>query len=359
VIAAVAIDAVRQERVWSLAEDIEHVLANRDVRDWYVFESASWALAEHRMPPERRRELWHEPLPAVELAARLRHLPLFARVSVDELFRISGAARQGRLEPASVLLQEGAVPESIHLLLDGRVIATARDEAARTIEPPAALGFAEALAGAPSGETVRTTEPGISLALSAAELRILLADNTDLVSGLFATLAGGLEQAAALVQQTGARVELEALADTGLAPIEKVLALQRIPVFSQISAEEMRHLAGIARTVAMERSSTLFEESTPPAIWLLLSGEVSLESSTGAPPLTAAAGDLIGGAHTLAGTAPGRSARVVRSGIALRIDRDDLFSLLEERPELLRQLFAGIFDRRDQASAAAPEAAKV
>ena len=87
VVAATAIDAARQQKIWSLADDIEHVLAHRDVRDWYVFEAASWALAEHRMPAERRRQLWLEPLPAAELAGRLRRLPLFASVTVDELFR--------------------------------------------------------------------------------------------------------------------------------------------------------------------------------------------------------------------------------------------------------------------------------
>ena len=69
------------QKMWSLADDVEHVLAHRDVRDWYVFEAASWTLAEQRMPAERRRELWLEPLPAAELAGRLRHLPLFASVS--------------------------------------------------------------------------------------------------------------------------------------------------------------------------------------------------------------------------------------------------------------------------------------
>ncbi len=64
-IAAVAIDVVRQNQMWTLGDDIEHVLAHRDVHDWYVFEAASWALAERRMPADRRRELWREPLPAV------------------------------------------------------------------------------------------------------------------------------------------------------------------------------------------------------------------------------------------------------------------------------------------------------
>ena len=34
---------------------VEHALAHRDVRDWYVFEAASWALAARRMALPRRR----------------------------------------------------------------------------------------------------------------------------------------------------------------------------------------------------------------------------------------------------------------------------------------------------------------
>jgi len=100
----------RQHQIWSLADDIEHVLAHRNVHDWYVFEAASWALAERRMPADRRRELWREPLPAAELAGRLRTLPLFASVTVDELFRIVSASHQVRHDPGSTLLKEGTPP---------------------------------------------------------------------------------------------------------------------------------------------------------------------------------------------------------------------------------------------------------
>ena len=88
VVSAAAIDSCASRSCGSLADDIEHVLAHRDAKDWYVFEAASWTLAARRRR-ERRRELWLEPLPAVEIAARLRRLPLFASVWVDELFRIA------------------------------------------------------------------------------------------------------------------------------------------------------------------------------------------------------------------------------------------------------------------------------
>ena len=344
VVAAAAIDIVRANKLWALADDIEHVLAHRDARDWYVFEAASWALAEKRMPAERRRELWHEPLPAAELAPRLRELPLFASVSVDELFRIATTARQVRHESGTVLLQEGSVPDSIHFLLDGRVVASSRDGAPRAVQAPAALGFTEALSGTPMAETVRTDGLAVTLAMSRSELRTLLSDNTDLVSGLFGTLSSTPAGVTGTIQPTAAAADLSQLADSGLAPVEKVLALQRVPLFSRVAADEMRQLADVATAVTLERGATLFAESANPALWLILTGELALTSSQpDGRPITVRGGEVIGSLEVMAGRSLGLKADVLQPGMALRIEREDLFGLLGERPELLRQIFSGLF----------------
>jgi HEAT repeat protein len=345
VTAAAAIDVVREQKMWSLADDVEHVLAHRDAQDWYVFEAASWTLAERRMPAEKRRKLWLEPLPAAELAGRLRRLPLFASVTVDELFRMATASRQVRHDPGSLLMQEGSVPTTIHILLDGKVTSAGREGAPSTVDAPAALGFIEAMAGLPMPETIRTTGHAVTLALTIDELRTLLADNTDLVSGLFATLAERVDEPDRPVHPTKAIAQLEQLASGGLAPIDKVFALQYVPLFARVSADEMTYLAGIAATVHMKAGSVLFPVSAPPAVWLLLTGEVVLKSAADQPPVTARGGDIIGSVNTMAGRSLGRSAEVVKAGIALQIDRENLFDLLGDRPELLRQMFAGLFRR--------------
>jgi CRP-like cAMP-binding protein len=342
VIAAAAIDVVRQQRLWTLAPDVEHVLAHRDVRDWYVFEEASWALAEQRMPPERRRELWLEPLPAAVLADRLRELALFRSVTVDELFRIASTARQVRHDPGATLMTEGTTADTVHLLLDGHVVASAGQSVPETIDAPAALGFGEALEGAPAARTGRTAGIAVTLALTTDELRTLLADNTELVRGLFAEIANRPDgPGCTAVETTAAGRDLERLAKAGIEPVEKVLALQRVPSFSALNAEEIRQLANISRAVTMTAGTPLFEAAARPATWLLLSGEVNLEQPDGTK-LTARGGDVIGSFCALAGREIARSANITRDGYALRIAADDLFELLGERPDLLRQLFAGL-----------------
>jgi len=352
VVAAAAIDLVREKELWDLTDDVEFVLAHRDPKDWYVFEAASWTLASRRLTADRRRELWLEPLPAAALVGRLRGLPMFASVGIDELFRIVGTGHQVRHETATILLHEGAVPDNLYLLLDGRVVATSRQTNPLEITPPATLGFEELLNGNLLSHTIKTLEPCVSLRLSSDEMRTLLADNTDLVQGFFRTLAGRAPKSGERsVIKGDAGEELARLAAGQLTPIQKVLALQRIPVFSRVSATEMRHLAAIAHQVELVAGAVLSGEADPPVVCVVLSGVLLLEAPDGSlPALRAEPGDVVGMHEALAGTVDGaagpRRLTVAESGAALRIDRDDLFDLLGQRPDLLQQIFSALFGKR-------------
>ena len=55
VVATAAIDLVRERKLWSLAPELEQVLQFRDVRDFIVFESVSYALAAYRLSPTDQR----------------------------------------------------------------------------------------------------------------------------------------------------------------------------------------------------------------------------------------------------------------------------------------------------------------
>jgi len=350
-VAAAAIDLVREKELWDLTDDVEFVLAHRDPKDWYVFEAASWTLASRKLTADRRRELWLEPLPAAALVGRLRGLPMFASVGIDELFRIVGAGHQVRHETATTLLHEGAVPDNLYLLLDGRVVATARRTSPREIMPPATLGFEELLNGNLLSHTIKTLEPCVSLRLSTNDMRTLLADNTDLVQGFFRTLAGrGTKSGERSLMKGTAGEELARLAAGQLTPIQKVLALQRISVFSRVSATEMRHLAAIAHQVELVEHAVLSGEADPPVVCIVLSGVLRLEAPDGSmPTLRAEPGDVVGLYDALAGTVDGaagpRRLTVAERGVALRIERDDLFDLLGQRPDLQQQIFSALFGK--------------
>jgi ATP/ADP translocase/CRP-like cAMP-binding protein len=354
VIAACAIDFVREIKEWRLEEDIEHVLAHRDARDWYVFESASWTLAARRLGDQRRHELWREPLPASELAARWRKLPLFSSVWIDELFRLASTGRQTRWEAGRTLLQEGGAPEAMHVLLEGSVLARRRGGAPKTISAPAALGLRETLEARPARATVRTEGAVVTLALPPEDVRALIADNQDLIDGLLRTIVNVdlLGDQQRLLVRSGAAADLLALAADGVLPVEKVLILQRLPLFAAVSADEMLHVAAIARDIAIKPGAEIAAEGQTPAIYYVLTGELVAEPAPRDPqdegavgePHVAGPGDTLGVFETLAGTSIGRRVRATRAGLVLKIDRRDLIDQLGQRPVLVQQVFASLFE---------------
>src|SRR5260221_1503061 len=84
-VASSAIHYIEARRMDNLSADLEHALAHRDVRDFGVFEAASWALASWRMPTEDRRAKWLEPLPAGQVRSRPAGGPPLPARLVDEL----------------------------------------------------------------------------------------------------------------------------------------------------------------------------------------------------------------------------------------------------------------------------------
>jgi hypothetical protein len=85
----------------------------------------------------------------------------------------------------------------------------------------------------------------------------------------------------------------------------------------------MRLLAGITQSMPLEPEAPLFPASAPPALWVILSGEVAIvgDGTRAAGPITARAGDVFGSITTMAGRPLGRAARATQRGLALRLER--------------------------------------
>ena len=358
VVAATAMHFVQERGLWkNLADDLEYALGHRNVRDWHVFEAASWALAAQHLTPDERRNRWKEPLPAVELADRMRHMPLFDFVSVDELFRIAAAGRQVRHEHGRALYEAGAAAEDLQLLLDGKVSRVAADLHGGTtdmIDAPAPLAFEEVIEGAPLGATIRAVEHAICLSLTSEQFLSLLSENVELAQGLFRM---GLEKDAGGGWRTVVRGVLDSVTagrvTGGLQVVDRILLISEMPVFSRASAADLAALAAIAREVPLTAGETLFKAGDAPAMYVVLAGELALEPEAGGQPDAAGPGDTVGVYETLGGAeTTGWRGHVTKPGVALRVEREALFDLLTDRIELLQGLFSAMLRRSARESVA-------
>jgi hypothetical protein len=307
-----------------------------------VFEAASWALAARRMPAERRRALWLEPLPAVELADRLRTVPLFAFSSVDELFRVATLGRQVRHEPGRVLYEAGRHVDSIQFVLDGRLSGTRPDGDTKEVVAPGVVGFEAVIEGSPAQKTMKAAEMTTALALTSEEFLSLLSENVEIAQGIFRLLVERREGIGWRTVLHGTIPQsLQAKLDDGvLQPLDTMLLLQSSPLLNRATAAQLVGLSGLARPVALTPGTNPL--AGPDASMLVvLGGSIRVERD-GAPAETAGPGDLLGIYETLGGVSFNVKAEVVAAGHGLRFMRPDVLDVLADDIGLLRGIFSAV-----------------
>ena len=344
VVAAAAVHFVGQRRVWGLSDDLEYVASHRS-EDAVVGEAVSWALAARHANGALTASI--DSLPIVELADRVRVIPLFAALSVDELFRIAEAGEEIR-HPAGRELCHAATPAAdVLFLLEGGARTIDGPSPDGEILPPAVIGFEDVLQGTALRTTVRAIEPTVCFRIAADDFMTMVSDNVLLAQSLFALLLANDRPRLPFAQPPRVLTDHESPGAVHAARL-----LRHDPLLSRASATQLLALTAIAPEVPLKAGTVLFDVGTPPAVYQIVQGEVVLEHP-GTSPAVAPAGATIGVADTLAGATSGWRATVSKDGRALRLERDELFSVLADHVDLMQGLFSGVLALRDTETKAA------
>jgi len=127
--------------------------------------------------------------------------------------------------------------------------------------------------------------------------------------------------------------------------IEKVLALQDVELFNQVSTDALAHLAAIAREETYESGDDLFvENDAADSLHLVLSGNARLHRA-GRDVTTAGAGDVLGTWALLDVDTRIATATATSPIHALRIERLDFFDLIAENLEITQGVFRSLVGR--------------
>jgi CRP-like cAMP-binding protein len=261
----------------------------------------------------------------------VRANPLFEFVSVDELFRIAAVGEEIRYPRGRELFRAGAPAPYVEFLLEGTVVDDGADIAA-----PAVLGLSEVLEGAPASSTVHASEPLVCLRIAAADVLTELSNSVQLAQGLFRML---------LAHAPNPPVPPPAEIGSDGPIVDAARVLVQHPLFERASAPQLLALTSATVDVPLAAGTSLFRAGDRPALYLVMSGEIALESP-GAAPVIVLPGTTLGVTETLAGVDSGAGATVTKSGRALRLDREALFGLLGDDVELMQGLFSGVLRLR-------------
>jgi ATP/ADP translocase/CRP-like cAMP-binding protein/HEAT repeat protein len=307
VLAAAAVHFIVQRRRWALTGDLEYVLGHRSVDGHVAVEAAAWALRIRRADPPSASE----PLTIVELAHRVRLIPLFEFVSVDELFRVAAAGEEARHAAGREIFHPGAAPDHMEFLIEGAVRMVQPSGTTSEIEAPAVLGLEDVLQGAPSTVTIRAVEPVVCFRIDAGEFMTMVSGNALLAQSLFQML---------LARATWQDAQP--------------------PLLTRATPPQLRALIEVAAEIPMTKGTVLVEQGDPPAVFQVVDGELRLETAGSATVVSS--GMTLGVADTLSGSAASTRAVVTRSGRALRVERDDLFAVLTDHVDLMQGVFSEV-----------------
>jgi CRP-like cAMP-binding protein len=342
VVAAAAIHFIVHRRLWALSDDIEYVITHRPADDVAVVEAAAWALLQRRQPAPPADAagdtLLAGALPAVELADRVRTIPLFQYVSVDELFRIADVGEEIRYPAGRELYRSGATAAGVEFVLAGTTAAEGVE-----ITAPAVVGLDEVLSGAPAPSGIRAVGPVTCFRIAAGDFLTMLSDNVLLAQGLFRMLLAPDRENPPLMLP--AHPPDMALRSPSPQAVDIAMLLRHHPLFERASAAQLLALTGAATEIPLAAGAALLGAGDMPAILVILTGEVVLESNSAAP-IIVPPGTTLGVAETLAGVGSVFSATVTKPGRALRLERERLFSVLGDEVELMQGLFSGALKLR-------------
>jgi AAA family ATP:ADP antiporter len=132
-----------------------------------------------------------EGLQMIEKMLVLAGMPVLSRASSDQLQALAGIARQTTLNSGDVVVAAGDAP-AIHIILDGELSVEPLDGGAAVRAGAGdCTGLFETLGGrAETGWRGQVTRPGVALRIDREGLFDLLADQIDLLQGLFSALQG-------------------------------------------------------------------------------------------------------------------------------------------------------------------------
>jgi CRP-like cAMP-binding protein len=126
----------------------------------------------------------------VEKVIALEGVDLMADLNPEQLARIGAIAQEVRFPPGKVILEPGKPLDALYVIVDGAVELSRHGESVLTARPSEVLGaWALFEEGDSMPVTAKTIEDTRLLRISRDDFYDLLADNSEITSAIFSTLA--------------------------------------------------------------------------------------------------------------------------------------------------------------------------
>ncbi len=181
----------------------------------------------------------------------LRHIPLFATLSQEELAHVAAMTVERHYDRGDIILLEGDLGGALHYVRSGlvKVFKTSqagKDQVLRLIAAGNTFNDVPALDGGPNPASASALEPSTIYVISRAELRKLILTRPEVAEAVVKSLASALRHLVSLVEDLSLRHVAARVAKILLD--QEASAREGQQVY-RLTQQEMAALAGTAREV--------------------------------------------------------------------------------------------------------------
>jgi len=124
-------------------------------------------------------------LPHIERVMFLQAVDPFSACAAEQVLRLAAIAKLCQFTENEVVYRTGETADTLYCVIDGRVELDTGDVATQRVGPRQSFGVRDILSGSPRTTTAVAVDTTRALAIEAADLFDLLADNIEIVKNLF------------------------------------------------------------------------------------------------------------------------------------------------------------------------------
>ncbi len=181
----------------------------------------------------------------------LRHIPLFAPLSSEDLAHVAAMTVERHYERGDLILLEGEMGGALYYVCSGLVkvfktSAGGKEQVIRLIAAGHTFNDVPALDGGPNPASAAAMEPSVVYMIRRAELRHLIVTRPEVAQAVVQTLASALRHLVTLVEDLSLR---HVTARVAKILLEQETSFQEGQHVYHLTQQEMAVLAGTAREV--------------------------------------------------------------------------------------------------------------
>lgn len=298
---------------------------------------------------------------AVERTLILKTFPGFGNIGADELAVLAAIARERTFGAGETMHSPGKPVQAFHLVFRGQVQIYRNGKPTQLLGPRSSVGGLAALAGDMNGTHAVALEGVLALEIDADDMDDVFEDHFSMIQAIIGSLAGTLRS---VQMQMGGGAAFESARKVAqistarpLTLVDKMFALRSATNFAEASMEALANMAqGMTerRYAPGDRLWRVGERADYSV--LLITGVVECEAD-GVKPFTFGPGYYVGGLDSLSHSDRWYGCRAVSDVVALVLERQKLFDVLEDHTDMgiqmMRSLARGVnalFERMAKAS---------